>query len=173
MPQGLRLVRVPDTAPPYDDHRPGEYRPVGAAGRDVVVAAGPVAMPRIPQDGGPAAAGGSQLPGGEARMALAVVIVEVLAGVRPERQLIALATDRVRGRVRALGPVLRGDQRPRIARVRACQPAPRVVEMAVVVSAGPRARALALRLELAPARAAAPGRAAQPARWRCTALEVG
>ncbi len=163
---GLRLVTVPDVGPPYDDHRPDEHRPDG----DWPDEHWPAGKRRPPDRLQPP--GGRQLPGEAARMALALVIVEVLAGVRPERQLVPLATDRVRDRVRALGPVLGGAQRPRITRVRACQPAPRAVEMAVVVTAGPRTRAVALRLEHTTG-AAAPGRAVRPARWRCTALEVG
>ena len=58
--------------------------------------------------------------------ALAVVIVEALAGVRPERQLLPLTTDRVRARIRGLTPLLRCDQRPRVLRILASQPAPRV-----------------------------------------------
>ena len=172
---GLRLVTVPGVGPPYDEHGPDEHGP-GEHGPDEH-GAGAAPGERRPPDGlqpdGLQPPDGRRLPGGAARMALALVIVEVLAGVRPERQLVPLATDRVRARVRALGPVLGGAQRPRIKRVRACQPAPHVVEMAVVVTAGPRARALALRLEHTAARAAAPGQAGRPARWRCTALEVG
>ena len=86
------------------------------------------------------------------------MIVEALAGVRPERQLLPLTTDRVRARIRRLAPLLRCDQRPRVLRILASQPAPRVVEMAVVAAFGPRSRALALRLEQAAARPATPGR---------------
>ena len=105
--------------------------------------------------------------------ALAVVIVETLAGVRPERQLIPLTTDRVRARMRSLGPLLRCDQRPRVLRIVTSRPLPRVVEMTMVVTFGPRSRALALRFEHAPARPARPGGPARPARWLCTAIETG
>ena len=45
-------------------------------------------------------------PAGARLRQLAVVIVEVLAGVRPDRQLVPLATDRVRARIRGLAPLL-------------------------------------------------------------------
>jgi hypothetical protein len=101
------------------------------------------------------------------------VIVEALAGVRPERQLLPLTTDRVRAHIRGLGPLLRCDQRPRIQRFVASRPSPEVVEMTVVANFGPRSRALALRFEHAAARPATPGWAARPARWLCTAIEAG
>jgi hypothetical protein len=53
------------------------------------------------------------------------------------------------------------------------RPAARVVEMTVVLSFGPRSRALALRLEQLPGRRPAPGLPARPARWLCTEIEVG
>ena len=104
---------------------------------------------------------------------LAVVIVEVLAGVRPDRQLVPLATDRVRARIRGLVPILACDRRPRIARIVTSRPAARVVEMTVVVHFGVRSRALAMRFEHVAARPASPGWPARPARWLCTAIEAG
>ena len=104
---------------------------------------------------------------------LALVIVEVLAGARPDRQLVALATDRVRARVRGLAPLLASGRRPRVVRIVTSRPADRVVEMTVVVDFGPRSRALAMRFEHVAARPTAPGWPARPARWLCTALEAG
>jgi hypothetical protein len=104
---------------------------------------------------------------------LAVVIVEVLAGVRPDRQLVPLATDRVRARIRGLVPLLACDRRPRIARIVTSRPAARVVEMTVVVQFGVRSRALAMRFEHVASRPASPGWPARPARWLCTAIEAG
>jgi hypothetical protein len=100
-------------------------------------------------------------------------MVEVLAGVRPHRQLVSLATDRVRARIRVLAPLLACDQRPRVARIVTSRPAAQVVEMTVVVNLGPRSRALAMRFEHVAARPAAPGWPARPARWLCTAIEAG
>jgi hypothetical protein len=45
--------------------------------------------------------------------------------------------------------------------------------MTVVLSFGPRSRALALRLEQLPGRQPAPGLPGRPARWLCTEIEVG
>lgn len=166
---GLRLVKVPDAAPPYDcpvhgtrcpERAPGGTSLAGGASSAVRAAAGPG-----DQGSGSSAAGPTA--------ALAVVIVETLAGVRPERQLIPLTTDRVRTRIRSLGPLLRCDQRPRVLRIVASRPRPRVVEMTMVVTFGPRSRALALRFEHAAARPARPGGPARPARWLCTAIETG
>jgi hypothetical protein len=112
-------------------------------------------------------------PAAGAVTALALIIVETLAGVRPERQLIPLATDRVRARAHGLGPLLRCKQRPRVLRVITSQPDLPVLEMTMVVAFGERSRALALRFELTAARAAAPGWPGRPARWLCTALETG
>ena len=154
----LRLVKVPDAAPPYD----GQIHGAAAAGVAPLVAPHPPAPP----------AGGADLTTAWPRQ-LAVVIVEVLAGVRPDRQLVALATDRVRARVACLAPLLACDRRPRITRIVTSRPAARVVEMTVVVNFGPRSRALALRVEHVAARPAAPGWPARPARWLCTAIEAG
>jgi hypothetical protein len=162
----LRLVKVPPTAPPYDCQVHGVRCPAGA---DVVpgvqeAPAVPVAAVAPVLAADPVAARPRQL---------AVVIVEVLAGVRPDRQLVSLATDRVRARVGNLAPLLAAGRRPRIARIVMSRPADRVVEMTVVVNFGAHARALAMRFEHAAARPAAPGWPARPARWLCTALEAG
>jgi len=163
---GLRLVEVPDAAPPYDGQADGD------CDRAQVASAGPAEDPGLA--GAPAAGTrGLGSPASGPAAALAVVIVEALAGVRPERQLLPLTTDRVRARIRRLAPLLRCDRRPRVLRILASQPAPRVMEMTVVAAFGPRSRALALRLEQAAARPAAPGRPVRPARWRCTAIEAG
>jgi len=53
------------------------------------------------------------------------------------------------------------------------RPAARVVEMTVVLSFGPRSRALSLRLEQLPGRQPAPWLPARPARRVCTEIEVG
>ena len=103
----------------------------------------------------------------------AQVIVEILAGSRPLRQTIGWTTERVRAQIGDLARVLASDQRPRIKRVVASQPTASVVEMTVVISFGPRSRALAMRFEQMPARQPAPGRPARPARWLCTEIETG
>ena len=172
----LRLVKVPSTAPPYDCQVHGAWCPSGAD-----VPAGPV-LPVAPVAAVSPAAAVSQRSAGPAAAAdpvaarprqLAVVIVEVLAGVRPSRQLVPLATDRVRARAGNLAPLLAAGRRPRISRIVMSRPADRVVEMTVVVNFGARSRALAMRFEHAAARPAAPGWPARPPRWLCTALEAG
>lgn len=178
-----RLVKVPSTAPPYDCQVHGARCPAGA---DVVPAVpvlpvapiSPAAAAAVSpaaavsqRSARPAAAAVSQRSARPRQ--LAVVIVEVLAGVRPDRQLVPLATDRVRARVGKLAPLLAAGRRPRISRIVMSRPADRVVEMTVVVNFGARSRALAMRFEHAAARPAAPGWPARPARWLCTALEAG
>jgi hypothetical protein len=163
---GLRLVEVPDAAPPYDGQADGDCGGARVTSPEQTENPG---LARAPAAG----TRGLGAPASGPAAALAVVIVEALAGVRPERQLLPLTTDRVRARIRRLAPLLRCDQRPRVLRILASQPAPRVVEMAVVAAFGPRSRALALRLEQAAARPATPGRPVRPARWRCTAIEAG
>jgi hypothetical protein len=103
----------------------------------------------------------------------AQVIVEILAGSRPPRQIARWTTDRVRTQIGLLVPLLASDQRPRIQRIVTSRPTACVVEMTVVVSFGPRSRALAMRFEHMPARQAAPGLPARPARWLCTEIEAG
>ena len=177
----LRLVTVPHAAPPYDCPVHGARCPADAG----VAQPAPPAPPALPDaavlpvvpvlpeavPGFPEAV--PVLPDAAWPRRLAVVIVEVLAGVRPDRQLIPLATDRVRARVRNLAPLLAAERRPRIARIVMSRPADRVVEMTVVVNFGARSRALAMRFDHAAARPAAPGWPARPARWLCTALEAG
>lgn len=180
----LRLVKVPSTAPPYDCQVHGAWCPSGAdvpAGPVLPVAAvAPISLATAAavspaaavsqRSAGPAAAAD---PVAARPRQLAVVIVEVLAGVRPGRQLVPLATDRVRARAGNLAPLLAAGRRPRISRIVMSRPADRVVEMTVVVNFGARSRALAMRFEHAAARPAAPGWPARPPRWLCTALEAG
>ena len=181
-----RLVKVPDAAPPYDCQIHGARCPARCPGQTVAatVDVAPAALaPHMvaPPAGAPSlvapslvapSTGAADLTSAWPRQ-LAVVIVEVLAGVRPDRQLVAVATDRVRARVAGLAPLLACDRRPRITRIVTSRPAARVVEMTVVVNFGPRSRALALRVEHVAARPAAPGWPARPARWLCTAIEAG
>jgi hypothetical protein len=191
---------VPDAAPPYDCQIHGARCPPRVADRTVpdavdrTAAERPAALAQPAAGAGPAGAdpagadpagadpagadpAGADMAGADMAAAwlrrLAVVIVEVLAGVRPDRQLVPLATDRVRARIRGLVPLLASDRRPRIARIVTSRPATRVVEMTVVVHFGVRSRALAMRFEHVAARPASPGWPARPARWLCTAIEAG
>jgi Family of unknown function (DUF6459) len=186
----LHLVTVPDAAPPYDCPIHGARCSPSVAGRTVpdavdrTAAERPavLAQPTAAVDSAGADMAGSVVAGADLAGAdpagawlrrLAVVIVEVLAGVRPDRQLVPLATDRVRARIRGLVPLLACDRRPRIARIVTSRPAARVVEMTVVAHFGVRSRALAMRFEHVAARPASPGWPARPARWLCTAIEAG
>jgi hypothetical protein len=171
--RSVQLIEIPDAAPPYDCETHGARCPVA---RDQAEAAGLVASgagPRAAAPPGPEAS-----PGGAGATAawprqFPQVLVEILAGVRPQRQIVPWTTDRVLAQIRRLGPVLAADRRPRIQRVVTSRPTAGVVEMTVVVSFGPRSRALAMRLEHVAAQEAAPGRPARPARWLCTELEAG
>jgi Family of unknown function (DUF6459) len=181
--RSVQLIEIPDAAPPYDCETHGAVCP---AARDAVVRPG--SAPTQPtQLLGPTASA-SEPPPAQARTVaspglagptaawprqFAQVMVEILAGVRPQRQIDLLTTDRVRAQIRHLGPVLAADVRPRIQRVVTSRPAASVVEMTVVVSFGRRSRALAMRLEYVAAREPAPGVPARPARWLCTELETG
>src|SRR5260370_48796 len=131
---------------------------------------GPGAPPARPPspDAPPAGAG---LPAAWPRQ-FAQVIVEILAGSRPPRQIVRWTTDRVRTQIGLLIPLLASDRRPRIQRIVTSRPTTSVVEMTVVVSFGPRSRALAMRFEHMPARHAAPRLPARPAQWLCTEVEA-
>jgi len=157
----VRLVLVPDSAPPYDDGAAGTApRPAspGSAGP------GPGAPPRPPGRLQPPAAGWPSQ--------FAQVLAETLAGSRPQGQITPWTTDRARRLIRQLGPMLAAGTAPRVRRVVATQPAPGVVEMTVVVGCGPRIRAIAVRLERQQSRRATPGRDTTARRWVCTTIEA-
>jgi hypothetical protein len=180
----VRLVDIPDAAPPYDCEAHGHACP---AERDPGPAAGPArpggrdwaAGPAYPVQPGPAGlAEPGVMPAAAGATAawprqFALVMVEILAGIRPARQIAGWTTERVRAHVRHLGPLLASDRQPRIQRIVTSRPADRVVEMTVIVRFGPRWRALAMRLEHVAARPAIPGLPARPARWLCTEIEAG
>ena len=193
----LRLVPVPAGWPPYDCETHGAACPVAHAAANPHVssqAPGPAEPPGLaatpPASGQdrPRGAAGTVLadgaapansaPGAVGQAAawprqFAQVIVEILAGSRPPRQIVPWTTDRVRAQIDLLSQVLASDQRPRIRRIMESRPAARVVEMTVVVSFGPRSRALAMRFEHMPARRPVPGLPTRPARWLCTEIETG
>jgi hypothetical protein len=186
--RSVQLISIPDAAPPYDCETHGAACPAarGAVGsaREFALG-GPPGSADGAAEAQPSRPGGAAAPPGLAGTTALVgttaawprqfaqVMVEILAGVRPPRQVDPVTTDRVRAQIRRLGPVLAADRRPRIQRVVTSRPTASVVEMTVVVSFGPRSRALAMRLEHVAARDAAPGRPARPARWLCTELETG
>ena len=178
---GLRLIKVPGGWPPYDCEIHGTACP---AAREISVPSPCAHQERgAPEDADPP---GPSLTFSAGRPAdgpadpvvawsrqFAQVIAEILAGARSPRQLAPWTTERVRDRISLLAQTLTPGQRPRIRRIVTSRPAARVVEMTVVLSFGPRSRALALRLEQLPGRQPAPGLPARPARWLCTEIEVG
>jgi Family of unknown function (DUF6459) len=113
----------------------------------------------------------------------AVLLAEALTGDRPARQIVPWLSERGSVHLHRLLPLFRGGQRARVQRVITTQPAPEVIEMTLIVAIGPRIRALAVRLTLAPA-GQRPGwreklptgtpepRSARPARWLCTDIEA-
>jgi Family of unknown function (DUF6459) len=191
----VRLVLVPDSAPPYDDGAAGtDPRPAsaGSAGPQPGAPPGPPAPAVPPSAPAPAtAAGPAGTPAPPARRdrpapgsprpqpppagwpsQFAQVLAETLAGSRPQDQIMPWTTDRARRVIRQLGPMLTTGTAPRVRRVVATRPAPGVVEMTVVVGCGPRIRAIAVRLERQESRRAAPGRDVAARRWVCTAIEA-
>ena len=176
--RSVQLIEIPDAAPPYDCETHGAACSVTREHLGQARSAGEPEPTPAPGPAGGSAARTSASPGLAGSTAawprqFAQVMVEILAGVRPQRQIDALTTDRVRAQIRHLGPVLAADRRPRIQRVVTSRPTASVVEMSVVVSFGPRSRALAMRLEYVAGREAAPGLPSRPARWLCTELETG
>jgi hypothetical protein len=59
-----------------------------------------------------------------------------------------------------------------VRRVVTFRPTSDAVEMTVIVSVGPKVRAIAVRLERDGPRVASPGRDARPARWVAVAVEA-
>src|ERR1700691_1133102 len=163
----VRLVVVPDSAPPFDDGRA-----VSPAGRreppEPLRARERLGTPEPGRDRDrdrKAAAAGwpSQF---------AQVLAETLAGSRPQGQITPWTTDQARRLIRQLGPMLAAGPVPRVRRVLASQPAEGGVEMTVVVGCGPRIRALAVRLEQERPHRAGRGRDTSTAGWVCTAIEA-
>lgn len=168
-----RLFKVPDSAPPFDGELP-PASPCGA-GYDAPCVPAPrqTPAPQLPAervgpgpDTGAAAvtasgsAGTSDWPRQFARL-----LTEVLSGSRPAQQIMPWLTRRGQHHLRHVAPVFNCGQRPRVLRVLSSQPSATVVEMSVIVCAGTRTRALALRLEQVTI-------AGQPARWLCTDIET-
>jgi hypothetical protein len=124
--------------------------------------------------GGTRAAHPDQAPGPSAAWCgqFAQVLVEILAGYRPAKQLARATTEQVRAQISLLSCAVADGQRPRIRRVMMSRPDAGVVEMTAVVSFGSRSRAVAMRFEHVPARPPSPGRPARPARWLCTEIET-
>jgi hypothetical protein len=174
----VRLLLVPDSAPPYDD-RPGGAdhcdRPSGSRAPDEPSES----LERLARPGPgepPAPPGPGPRPGGPVAATpwpsqFAQVLAETLAGSRSQGQIAPWTTDQARRRIRQLGPMLAAGAAPRVRRVVTSRPAAGVVEMTVIVGCGPKVRALAVRLER-DGRGGHPGRDVRAARWICTAVEA-
>jgi hypothetical protein len=154
----------------------------GASGRDGTAVAPAIVPVRAaaPGTGGTAMPAGEATSRGAAEPTLAAawpgqfgqVLVEILAGFRPARQLAPWTTERVRSQIDLLSCAVAAKQRPRIRRVMTSRPTADVVEMTMVVGFGSQSRALAIRFERIPARPPVPGRPARAARWLCTEIET-
>src|SRR3984885_4948914 len=166
----VRLVVVPDSAPPFDDGRA-----VSPAGRreppEPLRARGRLGM-SLPSAPEPGRDRGEKAAAAGWPSQFAQVLAETLAGSRPQEQITPWTTDQARRLIRQLGPMLAAGPVPRVRRVLASQPAEGVVEMTVVVGCGPRIRALAVRLEQDRPHRAGRGRDTSTAGWVCTAIEA-
>ena len=173
----VKMLAIPDSAPPYDDEVSADAPAAAAATGMLARAAGAAraAGQAAGQAAGPALAGPQPripavAPGWPGKFAQ--VLAETLAGARPPRQIAPWTTDRARRHIQRLGPLLAAGDQPRVRRVVTFRPAAGVVEMTVIVGVGQRVRALAVRLERDGPRPASPGRDAQAAGWVCTAVEA-
>jgi hypothetical protein len=206
-----KVLRIPDAAPPFDGEvllrkTPGTRgfpmaAPPAVAGSSVLDArkdatGGGNAVAREGQGQGEGHRGtpdgfGAGHPADRAwARQFARLLVETLAGARPLRQLLPWISDRARVQMRRVAPVLRSGQRPRVVRVLLSQPKHGVLEMTVIVTLGPRTRALALRLEAVrpdtrcldtrcpetrhpeATRPTGARRPVEPSRWLCTEIEA-
>jgi Family of unknown function (DUF6459) len=148
---GIGVVEVPEVWPPLD----------GSAAATTATGPGPVLRARPPAQERPWP------------RQFAVLLAETLAGARPVQQILPWLSKRGSVQLQRLMPLFAGEHRPRVLRVLTAMPSHDVIEMTMVVHIGPRARALAVRLEHAEAteHAARPGKLA--ARWLCTEIEAG
>jgi len=169
----VRMLAIPDFAPPYDDELAAGQRPCQAGDEPLQGRGEPgggLAPGRQPARAGSQARPPAAPPAWPSQFAQ--ILAETLAGSRPPRQIAPWTTERTRRHIQRLGPLLAAGEQPRVRHVVTFRPATDVVEMTVIVGVGTRVRALAIRLERDGPREASPGRDAQAARWVCTALEA-
>lgn len=137
----IQLVRVPELWPPLDPElTPGSTVRAMADARPAAIDHGPT-LPRQ----------------------FAMLLAEVLAGVRPARQLAPWLSQRGSLHLHRLMPLFKSEQQPKVLRVLTTRPAPNVVEMTMILVTGHRPRALAIRLE----------HNARRQHWQCTDIESG
>jgi Family of unknown function (DUF6459) len=163
----MQILTVPDVWPPIDcpptvglPYQPTGFADPGGARLD------------------------EQADGGQAwPRQFAVLLAEALTGDRPARQIRPWLSQRSSGHLQRLMPLFGSGLGARVQRVMTTRPTPDVIEMTLIVAVGPRIRALAVRLTLAPAEqrrgwreklptVAAEPRSAPPARWLCTDIEA-
>ena len=165
----MQILNVPDVWPPID--------------------CPPAVGPRYQQSAGFGVGGcgrvGESADDGQAwPRQFAVLLAEALTGDRPVRQILPWLSQRGRVHLHRLRPLFRSDQGARVQRVMTTQPSPDVIEMTLIVAVGPRIRALAVRLTLAPPEQRPGWREKLPARapsapsagpkpgWLCTDIEA-
>lgn len=181
----VRLLTVPEVAPPFDGDLPGDdaTMPIPGGRGEACRDGGPrssedqdagrsVGMGHSQDTGhGPGAESDA---GGDWPERFARLLTEALTGSRPARQLFPWTTERARTHLRKLMPAFSCAQRPRVLRVIITQPTRDVVEMTVIARLGPRTRALAVRLEAVRLEAAPRTSSgdASAARWLCTDIEA-
>lgn len=153
------VTSVPEVWPPLDG-RPAAESSFGF-GRDLALGHDPAAGRAEPGDQG------TPWP-----RQFAVLLAEALAGVRPLQQVLPCMSGRGSIQLRRLLPLFCGDYRPRIQRVLTTMPSAGVIEMTLIVTAGPRTRALAVRLERATPAGQQAWRGKPPAPWVCTDIEA-
>ncbi len=166
---GIRIRPAPRREPPFDDEDPTPHlRLIGPHDRPL-----PFALPsrrRITEPRGPFSirpTSRGELPDPEVfGRRLLVATFETLANRRPLQQLAPHLSQSVYSGL-ALDlehPVPSRAwrrERPAVCSVRLCEPADGVAELAIVVQAGTRRRAVALRLE------------GLDGRWRCVRMQMG
>lgn len=158
----ITLRPAPRRDPPFDDELAARHlHLVGPYDRPLPF---PVEEPR-PLTVPPAGSSGMPDPATWGRILL-TALLESLAGRRPFRQLAGYLSPAVHNGLLATAPdqVVRQRAWARGAVVRtvhASSPAAGVAEIAAVIQTGPRARAIAARLE------------ARDGRWRCVRLQIG
>ena len=150
----MRLLTVPDVWPPID--------PPPAAAAQCQRPTGSALVEQAGHRPGERGDGGHVWP-----RQFAVLLAEALAGARPLRQVLPWMSERGSMQLRRALPLFGGGHRPRILRVLTAAPSPDVIEMTLIVAAGPRTRAVAVRLERSPQ---AQRRTAPP--WLCTDIEA-
>jgi hypothetical protein len=145
----IQLMTLPELWPPLSREAPA---PALASSYPATVKPLPPA-----EEPTPGLEQGPTLPG-----QFAVLLAEVLAGVRPVRQVAPWLSKRGTLHLHRLLPLFKTGNQPRVLRVLTTRPAANVVEMTIIAAIGSRPRALAIRLE----------HSERPPRWLCTDIEA-